>query len=160
MTEVFNLKTVAEEEPLVNDPYFAWLEANARKGDGVDDMDRLCAYLAEQGFVKGEHKLTEDTLRILGYVADTWYRTTPWSPPQRFDTLFVPGGTPYSVVGVTPKLGISEALIDILENAGWIYPVRPDTTYFEITHGRLFAKYQQILGSRFLCVISDWEDFK
>lgn len=43
----------------------------------------------------------------------------------------------------------------MVEDAGWIYHVDPETTMFEITNGRLYAKYQQILGSRFICHIKE-----
>ena len=149
---LFNLKHVTPTEPFVDDPFYAWLEANAKKGDQINDMDRICTYLAEQGFIKGTHKISEETLKILNYVLETWYRCTPYGGTMKLSECFIQGDT-YYVAGFPHRSGITPALKTWIEESGWIYEVSPDTTYFEIIGDCLYAKYQRILGSRFLCRI-------
>jgi hypothetical protein len=40
-------------------------------------------------------------------------------------------------------------------DAGWIYDVQPETTYFQVINGKLWAKYQQIIGSRALVEVTE-----
>lgn len=150
--ELFNLKHVTPTEPLVDDPFYAWLEANAKKGDRINDMDRICTYLAEQGFIEGTHKISEEALKILNYVLETWYRCTPWGGTMKLSECFTPGAA-YYVKGLPDRMEVTASLNALLNESGWIYNVSPDTTYFEIIGDCLYAKYQQILGSRFLCRI-------
>ena len=42
--------------------------------------------------------------------------------------------------------------------AGWIYRVHPSSTYFKVIEGRLYAKYQQIIGSRYICDIIEYKE--
>ena len=53
---------------------------------------------------------------------------------------------------------VTQKLRDMVAEAGWIYYVHPSTTYFEVIWGRLYAKYQHIPGSRYICDILDYEE--
>lgn len=153
----FIFKIVTKHEPLVDDPFYAWLDANVKKGEKNTDGALITQYLKSLGFVVGQDRITEEQLEILRHVAEAWYRG-PWGKPTKFDDLFCNTGTEYYIMGRKEKLGITHELSDLVVSSGWIYNVSPETTYFEIIGGnRLYAKYQQILGSRFICFISDLE---
>lgn len=155
----FNLKIISEHEPLVTDPYFAWLDANVDRCNPESFL--VGKYLESLGFVVGEDKITEDQHRILDYVEETWFRLTPYHLPMTWDECFVPGKD-FSVHAKPPgedkpfcRRNITPALKAAVEQSGFIYPVHPDNCYFEVINGRLYAKYQQILGSRFICTVKE-----
>ena len=151
MYHLFGLKCVAANEPLANDPFYAWLDANVDRCNPGKNLRRR--YLESLGFVVGEHRLTEEQVEILGCVEDVWFHMTPYHTPMRLSECFDDGTPSYYVKGLGKCHGITIELRDAVAEAGWIYDVTPDTTYFEIINGRLYAKYQQILGSRFICKI-------
>ena len=152
MPDLFNLKTVSMHEPLIDDPFYAWLNENVDRGNPGDSL--LIRYLKSQGFIVGEHRITEEQAQILCYVEEAWFRCTPYHTPMSLDEMFVPGDA-YCVSGLDHRCNITPELISAVANAGWIYPVEPNTTYFEINDGRVYAKYQQILGSRFICRVRE-----
>lgn len=151
----FNLKIISEHEPLVTDPYFAWLDANVDRCNPESHL--IGKYLESLGFVVGEDKITEDQHRILDYVEETWFRLTPYHLPMTWDECFVPGDA-YYVQGVDGRRNLTPALKAAVEQSGFIYDVTPSTCYFEVINGRLYAKYQQILGSRFICTVKEKPD--
>ena len=151
MYHLFNLKCVSANEPLNTDPYYAWLDANVdRCNPGKELMRR---YLDSLGFIVGTHRITEEQFKILEYVEDTWFRFTPYHTPMRLSECFDDSAPSFYVNGLEVRKGITRELRDAVAEAGWIYDVSPYTTYFEIINGKLYAKYQQILGSRFICKI-------
>ena len=79
MYHLFNLKCVSANEPLSNDPFYAWLDANVDRGNPGKEL--MLKYLASIGFVVGEHRLTEEQVKILGYVEDVWFQRTPYHTP-------------------------------------------------------------------------------
>ena len=160
--EDFTFNIINDRDPLVADPFYAWCDANLERSNL--EKSRLAYaidYLDSLGFVKGKHKVSERDLKTLEYVFETWVRTTPYYSPCKFSDLFtdgdayyVSGAESYGVVkpwrrNVTPKL------VEMVRNAQWIYDVEPNSTYFELNGNRLYAKYQQILGSRFLCFVEE-----
>lgn len=151
--DLFPLKIIADDESLCDDPFFAWLDTHAKKDDGAKGMDHILAYLGDQGFVVGQHRLSDRDVKVLEYVLDSWYRMTPWGEMRTLDALFDDSNPKFYVKGLSERRGITSYLLRLIEQAGWIYEVKPETTYFEVIDNRLYAKYQSILGDRFLCRI-------
>lgn len=151
-SNTFQLKTVSRDEPLSDDPFYAWLQGFGKRN--IPD-NTIRAYLESLGFVVGRDYITEEQHKTLEYVADTFYRCEPETvETPKFFELFTTGGqaSMFYVQGKEGKFCLSEKLINLLSTSGWIYEPHPDNTFFEVTEdGRLFAKYQQIIGSRFLC---------
>ena len=149
---MFALRTVSQHEPLVNDPYYTWLDANV---DRCNPGQRLIRrYLESLGFTIGVDKITEEQYQILEYVEETWFMNTPYHTPMTWDECFT-AGTGYYVNGRAGRHNITQELMKAVEESGFIYPVTPDTCYFEVINDRLYAKYQQILGNRFICTIKE-----
>lgn len=154
----FEFKIVAPDEPMRDDPFWAYLETHAAKGCRISDMTHIKMYLATLGFVHGEHRISEEDMNTLKNIAHYWYETCPWTPPKRMDELFCDSG-PHGLSFWLRKpedargchTGITTLLIRLITESGWVYGVTPSTTYFEIIDDRLYAKYQSILGSRFIC---------
>lgn len=158
----FAFSIISENEPLSKDAFYAWLsedENNPRiKGNQREHM--ILCYLESLGFIKGEDKITEKELQILQYIEEHWHRTFPRLPSSKFSDLFpVPDSEHgYYVAGnVKGKLHnkylLGKDLILAINETGMIYRLSPENYYFEIINGNLFIKYQQILGSRFICNI-------
>lgn len=149
----FELKTVRDDEPLNLDPFFDWLNANVdRCNPGPKIIQR---YLESLGFVIGQDRITEGQHKTLNYVLEVWFRCMPYHLPMTLGECFTPG-TDFHVRGIEgDQHNITPELKKAVEGAGWIYAVEPSTTYFEVNGGRLFAIYQQILGSRFICTIKE-----
>ena len=158
--ENFQFNIIGDQDPITSDPFFHWLELNVDRANlELSALKYAIKYLEELGFVVGTHKVSERDLDTLKVVFDTWCLVTPYFKPCKFGDLFT-NGTHYHLSGaesrgiVKPwRTNITPTLKNMVENAGWIYEVEPNTTYFELNGNRLFAKYQQILGSRFLCCI-------
>ncbi len=158
----FTFPIVSPTEPLVDDPFFAWMNQNVNRNESASYLYFVGEYLKPMGFTLEDHTIDEQDLKTLEHVCEHWYRTTPHHPPCKFDELFVasPSGAYFLSNKHPQRYDITPKLKKMIEEAGWIYDVSPATTYFEVIGDRLFAKYQQILGSRQLCVIEDWEGGK
>lgn len=160
--EDFPFPIVGEHDPLASDPFFAWCNTNIERTNlEKSKLDYAIDYLESLGFVKGEHKVSERDLKTLEYMFETWVRTTPYYPPCKFSDLFEDGDA-YYVAGaesfgvVKPwRRNATPKLVEMVRNAQWIYDVEPNSTCFELIGNRLYAKYQQILGSRLLCVVEE-----
>jgi hypothetical protein len=157
---LFTFPTVGPKDPLTGDPFYAWLDANEDRRDPDSFMDALLEYLKTLGFDKEQHIIDEGVLDTLKYVREQWLLLTPFFPPQSMQDLFSDKKTPkYFVKGIKewndPHSGITEKLQNMVNESGWIYMVWPETTYFEVIGDRLYAKYHQILGSRFICRIKE-----
>lgn len=156
--QVFNFPQVSANEPMVNDPFYHWLNEryNYCKINVVDsDHPDWCYYLMDIGFDVNIHIVTEESLNILKNIEAYWFCCTPYFEPKSKAELFYHDfskGVDSNFISLefaTPEL--AQMVID----SGWIYDVIPETTYFEITNGYLFAKYQRIIGSRRICKIKD-----
>lgn len=153
--EIFQFKCVGDDEPLANDPFYAWLDANVDRLNPGRDAEMILNYLGEQGFVRGKHRVGERQFKILKYVIEVWCLNTPGFKPKTRAELFNNSSPTYYVSG--ERLGITPELKRMVAEMGWTYHVSPDTAMFEITNGRLYAKYQQIIGGRFICYIKEDE---
>lgn len=115
-------------------------------------LDSLC-------FVVGTDRLTEDQFDRLRYACDAFHVHAPRMPAAPFADLFRKAGPKDSGQSfwVQEKPGRwipAPSIVECLQASGWIYDITPDTTFFQIIGGnRLFAKYQTIIGSRFLCEV-------
>lgn len=114
-------------------------------------------YLKAKGFVADTHRIAEDAYSNLCYLSNMYHEVTPLLPgvwaleDLLYTTLeavqsFYVRGAPEGLKGHTFQ--VTYKLQETLAEAGWVYEVRPGSTFFEISDGYLFAKYQTILGSR------------
>jgi hypothetical protein len=116
-------------------------------------------YLDSLWFVVGTDRLTEDQFDRLCYACDAFHVHAPRMPAAPFADLFRKAGPKDSGQSfwVQEKPGRwipAPSIVECLQASGWIYDITPDTTFFQIIGGnRLFAKYQTIIGSRFLCEV-------
>lgn len=126
-----------------------------------DDRNKvtLCEYLLSIGFVTGAHRITEQQYEILSLALDHYRLVAPHMPGVRtFDSLFTLApenykGEVFWVQGKPGRYILADEVRTALFKAGWIYDVQPDTTYFAVINGTLWAKYQSIIGSRALARI-------
>ena len=131
--------------------FWDWANAQEKRNNVT-----IGGYLSSLGFVLWKDKLTPEEHTRLDYAVDAWHRTTPHIRElQNFNNLFieVPDDGGFFVFSKPNKYYPSQVVIDALYDAGWIYNVTPETTYFEVIRGRLYAKYQQIIGSRYIADI-------
>jgi hypothetical protein len=122
-----------------------------------DDV-KVANYLKSVGFVLGRDKLNPEDLKTLDYAIEHFHRVMPHMVgPVRLDDVLTPSpdGSGFYVHGKSGRYLLSETAKSALADAGWIYEVNPDTTYFQVTNGKLWAKYQQIIGSRPIVEISE-----
>lgn len=114
----------------------------------------LTKYLDSLGFVVGRDRLTEAQYQTLEYAIDTFHRVYPhFAKPLSFSEALTESAAGFYVQGKPGRYSLEPKLHETLDAAGWIYEVSPETTYFEIINGILWAKYQQIIGSRPLCFV-------
>lgn len=157
---MFKMPEFDDHTPLNQHPFRHWLTANIRKVDMVRGTECMSEWLKSLGFVEGEDHISEEDFNTLRYVVDHWYRTTPYFQPIYGEPLFsntgkLEAGDGRFYVTGRERVGayylITGTLKKMLEKTGWIYSVTPDTTYFVVENGRLFARYRQITGQRFIC---------
>lgn len=147
----FPVPTLQNDAPLKEHPFYQHLCENHTKQDMLFDM--IESYLASLGFVKDVDIIDDAAFSDLLTVARSWEILAPWYKPKHVSDLFTWHGEQFYFHGSKERRGITPLLRQMLVDAGWIHPVEPATTYFEVIDGRLYAKYQQILGSRYLCDI-------
>jgi hypothetical protein len=129
-----------------------WQWAKSQPRPDVD----LMKYLDSVGFALGRDRLTPEDLKTLDYAIDHFHRTEPHMPgPVPFSEVLTPAPQGFYVQGKPGKFALSKSARSALEGAGWIYDVQPDNTYFQVIHGKLWAKYQQIIGSRALVEVTE-----
>lgn len=161
MSEYFQLPPYNDDQPLVEHPYYQWLTANVDRKEG--GHSKMLDWIKGLGFRVGEDALSPGDLSTLHVVEEHWWCCSPWFKPHSDKDLFTlptKGADKFFIQGPAHDefLGITQKLRDMVVEAGWIYDVHPSTTYFEVIEGRLYAKYQQILGSRYICDIIDYEE--
>ena len=158
MSEYFKLPPYNDDQPLVEHPFYQWLTANVDPKEG--GHSRMLDWIKLLGFSVGDDALSPEDVQTLRFVEDYWWRYSPRYKPQHAKDLFTVCGTDTeSFYFCGPHLhefrSITQKLRNMVVEANWIYNVHPSTTYFEVIEGRLYAKYQQILGSRYICDIID-----
>ena len=124
-----------------------WQWAKSQPRPDVD----LMKYLDSVGFVMGRDRLTSEDLDTLNHAIEHFHRVMPHMPgPVPLSEVLTPSadGSGFYVQGKPGRYLLSDSAKSALVNAGWIYDVQPDTTFFQVTNGKLWAKYQQIIGSR------------
>lgn len=161
MSEYFKLPPYNDDQPLVEHPFYQWLTDNVDRSQG--GHSKMLDWIKGLGFRVGEDALAPEDVDTLHLVEEHWWRCSPWFGSQAGKDLFkLPTPNEESFYFGGPYFsefrGITQKLRDMVMAAGWIYNVHPSTTYFEVIGGRLCAKYQQILGSRYICDISDYKE--
>ena len=101
---LFTFPIVDRNEPLVNDPFYAWLDANVDRREPDRFLDHLKAYRGPMGYDIKLHIIGEQAYQTLEYVIETWLRLTPFFGPQRPEDLFQGPGVVYTVVGLPGQL--------------------------------------------------------
>ncbi len=138
--------------PVTNDTPFDQLHVWQWAREQDRRMVTLANYLKAIGFTTGKDRLTEEQYDTLHYAIETFHRCEPhMSGEYAFDALMHKASTAgFYVQGKEGRFIPSAAVVAALESAGWIHEVKPETTYFELVNetGVLWAKYQQLLGSR------------
>ena len=126
---------------------WGWAQRQPRARVNISD------YLADAGFVLGRDRLTPEDYDTLSAVFDHFHRVAPHLPGRvSFADAMRPaadGESGFYVQGKPGRYVPSDDIRAALIGAGWIYDVEPETTYFSIgANGILWARYQQIIGSR------------
>ena len=151
----FKFKIVSSNEPMSNDPFYHWLDKryNSCKINVISrEHPEWYYYLTDIGFNADIHVISEESLNILKNVEDHWFRCTPYFEPKSKADLFFNANHLKGIIGGG---NATNELAQMVIDSGWIYDVIPETTYFEITNGYLFAKYNLIIGSKKICKIKD-----
>ncbi len=167
MSEFFQLPPYNGDQPIVEHPFHQWLTDNVDRKEG--GHSRMLDWIKALGFRVGEDALSPGDLSTLHVVEEYWWRYSPRFGAHTWGNLFSEVG---HLVRVAPDeqffvtgpgrcsayYKVTQKLRDMVAEAGWIYGVHPSTTYFEVIEGRLYAKYQQILGSRYICDIIEYKE--
>ena len=151
----FKFNIVSSNEPMSNDPFYHWLDKryNSCKINVISrEHPDWYYYLMDIGFDVNIHIVTEESLNILKNIEGHWFRCTPWFEPKSKTDLFFNANHLKGIIGGG---NATNELAQMVIDSGWIYDVTPETTYFEITNGYLFAKYNLIIGGRKICKIKD-----
>lgn len=143
------------QTPIVELPFWQWLAAKgkaAMRKERKTDLDYVIGYLSEHGFVKGRDTVEADLLDTLLLVFKHFWGTAPEIAPLKLSAAFTESAYGFYVDGLDYKkrFTVSAHITDALAGSGWIYDIEPSTTYFSVINGKVWAKYQQILGSRCL----------
>lgn len=167
MSEYFQLPPYNGDQPIVEHPFHQWLTDNVDRKEG--GHSRMLDWIKALGFRVGEDALSPGDLSTLHVVEEYWWRYSPRFGAHTWGNLFSEVGhlvrvapdEQFFVTGPGRCSGyykVTQKLRDMVAEAGWIYGVHPSTTYFEVIEGRLYAKYQQILGSRYICDIIEYKE--
>jgi hypothetical protein len=152
---------------MVAHPFYQWLTDNVDRSQG--GHSKMLDWVKFLGFRVGEDALSPGDLSTLHVVEEHWWRYSPRFGAHTWGSLFSEAGhlvrdlpnEQFFVTGPGRCSGyykVTQELRDMITEAGWIYNVHPSTTYFEVIEGRLYAKYQQILGSRYICDIINYKE--
>lgn len=158
MSEYFKLPPYNNDQPLVEHPFYQWLTDNVDRKEG--GHSRVLDWVKGLGFRVGEGALSPHDVETLFFVEEHWWRCSPWFKPHTWGSLFKApgkGDEAFHVSGSAPQ-SITYKLQTMVVESGWIYNVHPSTIYFEVIEGRLYAKYQHIIGSRYICDIVDYKE--
>ena len=144
-----------DETPFSDMDFWKWADLQESR-----ETVKLSNYLSHLGFVLGTDKLEEESYDRLHYAEDTWHRASPrLKGLRKLETLLVPAvNKGFSFSGEFPEKlkgkqwDVTQEVKDSLDKT-MIYYITPDNTYFEVVRASsgelfLFAKYQQIIGSR------------
>ena len=146
----FKFNRVSDTEPMNTDPFYLWLNQFDKRSL---PLMPLILYLSDIGYKPKEDYLKQEDLQFLRSILDHWLWQTPETQEVcHFDALFTFTENEFYIRGKDKRYGITQKLRELIMNSGWVYHCDMTTTYFEITEdNRLFAKYQSILGQRYLC---------
>ena len=144
------------QTPIVDLPFWQWLaakgKATMRKERRKTDLDYVVDYLSEHGFVKGRDTVEADLLDTLLLVVKHFCDSAPEIAPLKLSAAFTENAGGFYVEGLDYKkrFAVSASITAALTESGWVYGIEPSTTYFSVINGKVWAKYQQIIGQRCL----------
>lgn len=164
---LFEFEIIGDNEPMKNDPFYTWLEAqNVRVQSHVDAIRK---YLESLGFVIKKHRITEENFKRLklihqGYMSMWVPKKEVFSFSDLFELserkathydaeIFMNSGFMVYGSGKDKRYKATKQLLEIIEYFTPIYAFNSYNYHFEVINGYLFLKYQYILGSRRLCKI-------
>lgn len=152
---MFTAPVLDRNAPIVSQPFWQWLiskgKADFRKKH-CSDLDHVLAYLTEYGFSEGRDVVDAELLDTLLLIFRHFWDICPELSPMNLSEVFTESLNGFYVEGLdyNKRYSAANQVIVALEEAGWVYGVSPSTTYFSVINGKLWAKYQKILGSRCL----------
>ena len=151
-TKAFRLPTpCGMKTPLSQLHVWQWADKQPNRRDV-----HLTNYLTSIGFTIGVDRLTKDKYELLRLAIEEWHRCGPIiRTPKFFEEVFDTTGGPFSFYEKNHKgckVGLLESTRAALQEC-WIYQLHPDNCYFELINGKVWAKYNQILGSKPLVVL-------
>lgn len=155
--KTFFVNVIDNKTPLNKDDLFAWAKLN-QITNHTNSTQVVCDYLESLGFIKGEHKISEETFAILKMVAGLYLDT--WLPDYtvfNIDELLVDGGN-FWFRNNDSRVKPTDKLINLLSDRGLVYSLEPRNYYFEVINNYLFIKYQHIIGSRRICLIANGDN--
>lgn len=141
---------ITSDTPVRELHFWKWADAQGFRSDVT-----LPNYFTSLGFQQGVHHLDQNEHEILRLSVQQWHITTPWiRSPRKLTELFRQDKeSKFYVFDKEGHYTPSAEMVNALVESGWVYNVRPDTTYFEVIEDRVYAKYQFILGSRLIARI-------
>jgi hypothetical protein len=150
---MFQAPTHDANTPMVELPFWQWLAAQGKgtmRQTRKTDLDVVIDYLTEHGFVEGRDTVESDLLDTLLTVHKCFWEVAPEIAPRKLSDVFTESAEGFLVSGLDYKKRyvVAPDVIAALNEAGWIYDIVPTTTYFQISNGKVWAKYQTILGQR------------
>lgn len=163
MKTPFKIETVNDDESLCNDKFYAWLDAKEEKQNIF--IESIFEYVESLGYDKDKHELGEDNFNTLRYVFDVYHSSYEPLHPKRLRDLFNimdkdsssnRGNKIYWIRnddGEDLQGKLKPKFKEFLNKLGVIYELSPDNYYFEIIKGKLFIRYQYIIGSRRICTV-------
>lgn len=143
------------QTPIVELPFWQWLAAKGKatiRKERKTDLDYVVDYLSEHGFIEGQDTVETDLLDALLLVFKHFWDASPEIAPLKLSAAFTESTHGFYVEGLDYKkrFAVSARITGALAGSGWIYDIEPSTTYFSVINGKVWAKYQQIIGQRCL----------
>lgn len=143
------------QTPIVELPFWQWLAAKGKatmRKERKTDLDYAIDYLSEHGFVEGQDTVETNLLDTLLLVFKHFWDVAPEIAPLKLSDAFTESPHGFYVEGLDYKkrYSVAASISAALKENGWVYRIAPSTTYFSVINGKVWAKYQQIIGSRCL----------
>lgn len=154
MKNIFEVN-IQNTTPIVATEFYKWLQSEFDYGKyperDEDDIDVITRYLVSLGFDNESQLITEEALKYLKIVVSHYFEWRTMNAPAKLSELFdfehIDENGSY-IVGIGRK-DLTEKGLQYLKNCNMIEV--DGGVYFEVRYGRLFAKYNQIIGSRKVC---------
>jgi hypothetical protein len=160
----FKLNVVSNSQPLSQDAFAEYIKTNVWDTYWEEKhsfIGTVTAYLESLGYSRQHHYLPEGVFRTLQNVYDVMVINVPattepltvkelFLEPDNLSPEFWVRGLPEGEYAIP-----TEKLTELVSKTRAIYQLNPRHYYFEIVKGRVWLKYQHIIGSRFICTIKE-----